>query len=106
MYGGYKNNNNNESQNKCKCPSLVQCGACQLRIYIIPAEHLANLRLLLRRESRPSHAFADWQEYTGLYGRNVVLRKIGKRNFLTIEDTGTKNPVTIARENLGAVYAT
>ena len=28
------------------------------------------------------------------------------RNFLTIEDTGTKNPVTIARENLGAVYAT
>ena len=28
------------------------------------------------------------------------------RKFSTIEDTGDLNPVTIARENLGAVHAT
>ena len=34
------------------------------------------------------------------------VARTAPRKFLTIEDTGTKNPVTIARENLGAVYAT
>ena len=34
------------------------------------------------------------------------VARTAPRKFSTTEDTGNQNPVTIARENLGAVYAT